>query len=461
MSDTYRDQLTELGARVDADLALQATQIGGLQAQLADATAERDRWKAAADAGLIKIDTLTGRIADLERQLAASLAWTPDKLGFIARPTGPDYVRIEDLGVGSDLRKAAVHPGAHGKVVTLPVGQFTLDDFAQGDGKFMHGLMVSGTAKTRCRGIVGSGADTVISMVPNSSHFTAATGAQGTENTTQFPQNIILFYGVDGVEFGNLTLAGTPQPHYHHGFRSTGRTHVHHLRTLGAAQGGYNMPPAETYSCAVGGVGSVIEDSEFDGRRAPGEKPVSSSVVATLAATNAVIRRCHMHDLLSGFGIVQWEGQGLTTEDVWVTRPGTGVSGYNGAHTNHEKGAGPIKHVRPRITLDGYWGPTDGKTRRNSSKFPHFIFLRPDLVDDYADVQIIDPVYDSWGGIKGGFAIMCDDVAAKSPMPRVIIDGKTLTGVIRPRWWVDGPTPFDPTTQYWVAANSGDGSVWG
>src|SRR5690606_16884626 len=109
------------------------------------------------------------------------------------------------------------------------------------------------------------------------------------------------------------------------------------------------------------------------------------------------------HDLYSGFGVVQWEGVGMTTEDMWVVRPGTGTGGWNGAHTNHEKGAGPIRHIRPHVILDGWWGPTDGKPRRNNSKFPHFIFLRPDNTEDYVDVEIIDPVFDSWGGLPGGF----------------------------------------------------------
>jgi hypothetical protein len=466
----------------DRDLAALKLEVGTLGEELRTARADavlvpslRDRVTALTK----ERDTLRARVAELESPAPAG-PWTPAQLAFVARPSGPGYIRLEDIpGVGDDLRLASAHQAADGKVITLPGRQFWLKDFSQtagADPKWSHGLLVHSTVgKYHCRGFVGSGANTAISMVPMSSHFTETNGRQGTLGTTQQPQNTILFYGIPDVEFGNLVLQGTPQPHYYHGFRSTGdRTHVHHLKTMGAAQGGQNMPPGETYSCAVGGKDSLVEDSEFDGRRALDGKAISSTVVATLAATNPVIRRCHMHDLLSGFGIVQWSGRGLYTEDVWVTRPGTGTSGWNGAHTNHETGTGPIRHVRPHIELDAFWkNPVINKVTRypdrpparHQGKFPHFIFLSGTggLTDPerYTDVEITDPVYDTWGGIPGGFAIMMDTVAAKASVkPKVKINGATLTGLVRPQWHVDAPA-IDTSKQYWIGANDGAGSVWG
>lgn len=395
----------------------------------------------------------------------APAGWTPNDLTFTSRPTGPDYVRIEDLGT-SDLRVAARHPSANGKILTLPVGTYTLNDFAQGDnGVFMHGLIMhTGLYPgANIRGIVGSGAGTIIQMVPNSSHFTMESAQQNT-TPPQYLTTAIWFYQIDNVEFGNLTMQGTAQPHLYHGLRINGaNAKVHHVRFKGAGYGTFNMPPGETYSLAIAGTNPLIEDCEFDGRRQTSDTtPVSSTVIGVLGATNAVIRRCYAHDMLSGFGVVQWQGAGLTTEDFWVARPGSGVSGYNGCHTNHEMGTGPIRHIRPNINLDAWWGPTDGRPRRNNGKFGHFVFMQDTTPAQsnpaaYADTIITDPVYDSWGGVVNGFAITVDTI---TPYPQVIKNGVTRTPVVRPKWWEDIPA-INVNTQYWVTDTEGDGSVWG
>jgi hypothetical protein len=364
-----------------------------------------------------------------------------------------------------DLRLAARHPLANGKKLTLPEGVFSLSDFAQGDGGvFMHGLMMhTGVYPgANIRGIVGSGAGTVIQMVPNSSHFTM-TSAQQNTTPPQYLTTAIWFYQIDNVEFGNLTLQGTDQPHLYHGLRINGaNAYVHHVAFKGAGYGTFNMPPGETYSLAIAGTNPRIEDCEFDGRRTVGGARVSSTVIGVLGCTNAVIRRCYAHDMLSGFGVVQWQGAGLTTEDFWVERPGTSTGGYNGAHTNHEMGTGPIRHIRPHVDLDAYWGPTDGRTRRNLGKFGHFVFLQETTPSQsnptaYTDTIITDPVHDSWGGLVGGFAITRD---ITTTYPKVVKDGITLAPVLRPSWWLDTPT-IDVDTQYWVTGTSGNASVWG
>lgn len=398
-------------------------------------------------------------------------AWTPAALQFLpSRPTGSGYVAIESLaGVAAgDLRAAAVHPDAHGKVITLPNGLYQLNDFAQGDGnKFMWGLMVNPSLSTyRCRGFFGSGAGTVIQMVPNSSRFTQENGTVAAgDGVTQFQQNIFGFYNVDNVEIANLVVQGVEMQHWHHAVRVNGNNaYIHHVRMYGAAYGNHCVPPGETYSFAATGTGLRIEDCEFDGRRSVGGPVVSSTVLATLNATNPELKRLWIHDLKSGFGCVQWQGTGFYSEDMWVARPGSGVSGFNGCHTNHENGRGPVRHVRPHIELDAYYGPTDvpGKTRRTQGKFGHFILLRPSPADGYADMRIEDPVYDSWGGIAGGFCILLDETAiTQTAKPIVVKNGVEMTGVIRPKWWEDKPTPFNPATQYWIGANSGDGSLWG
>lgn len=404
--------------------------------------------------------------ASIEPPTPDPVNWTPAALGFVPRPTGANYVRIEDLGVGNNLRAAARHPSANGKILTLPVGSFTLNDFTQGDGGvFMHGLMMHTGVypNANIRGIVGSGEGTVIQMEANSSHFTMESAKQNT-SPPQYLTTLIWFYQIDNVEFGNLTLQGTEQPHLYHGLRINGaNARVHHVKFKGAGYGTFNMPPGETYSLAIAGVNPLIEDCEFDGRRAASGQPVSSTVVGVLGCTNAVIRRCYAHDMLSGFGVVQWQGAGLTTEDFWVARPGSGTGGYNGAHTNHEMGTGPIRHIRPHIDLNAWWGPTDGRTRRNNGKFGHFVFLQETTPSQskpaaYADTEIIDPVFDSWGGIAGGLAITIDTI---SPLPKVIRGGAQMSPVVRPKWWEDKPTPFNPATQFWVTDTEGDGSVWG
>ena len=393
----------------------------------------------------------------------AAGSWTPAALGFTTRPSGAGYVRIEDLGVpltGAGIRAAAVHPSAVGKVLTLPTGTFSFVDYTQGDGgKFMHGLMVNKDVNAnQIRGIVGSGAGTVIQMEPNSSHFTAETALDTVGN--QYLCSTIQFWGFADVEFGNLTVQGTPQPHMHHGVRINGaNARVHHVRFVGASHGSFNMPPGETYSLMVSGATPIIEDCEVDGRR-DGVTPISSTSVGVLGCTNVIVRRCYMHDMVSGFGIVQWLGSGMTTVDVWVHRPGTNTSGYNGAHTNHEMNSGTIRHIRPHVLLDAWWG----SPRRNNGKFGHFVFLQDTIPAQskptaFADTQIIDPVFDTWGGIPGGFCIVEDN--SITVHPKVIISGSELAPVVRPKWWEDKPTPFNTSAQFWVTGVSGDKSVWG
>lgn len=381
-------------------------------------------------------------------------AWTPSALGFVARPTGTDYVTIESLGVGSDLRAAAVHPDATGKILTLPEGLFTLYDFVQGDGaKFMHGLMLNPSVNTHyIRGIVGSGSGTVLQMVANSSHFTSTTALSTGSSGSAYLESMIQWYGVNNVEFGNLAVTGTDQPHLYHGVRILGdNAHVHHVKFTGASRGDYNSPPGETNDLVLSGSAPLVEDCEFDGR-ADGVAATSSSVGVN-SATNSVFKRVYMHDMKSGFGIAMWQSTGLSTEDMWVVRPGTGAGGYNGAHTNHEHSGGTIRHLRPHLILDGYWG----SPRRNAGKFGHMTFWNTDNASAYADAQVIDPVFDTWGGIPGGFAITVDTITA---MPTITRDGISLTPVVRPQWWIDSPT-INTSAQYWVTNVTGDGSVWG
>jgi hypothetical protein len=397
--------------------------------------------------------------------------WDPTRFAFVDRPTGDQYVPLETLGVtvdGAGLRKALTLPAVDGKVLTLPAGVFSLADYVQGDGgTFMHGILIDSDIKgPHARGIVGSGAGTVLQMTPNSSHFTATSALAGGTSTgaKQVLVSTVQFYKIPGVEFGNLTVQGQPQPHYHHGIRINGdNAWVHHVKFLGASQGDNNSPPGETYSLMVSGGNPRVEDCEVDGRRSPTSAPASSSLIASNGSTNTVVSRVNTHDTAAGFGLVLWASTGLTTTDLWGSNLGTGTGGKNGSLVNHEMSAGTIRHYRPHITLDSFWS----NPKRSQGKFPHMIFLQgtpgsTSQPNGYADTQIIDPTFDTWGGIPGGFAIAVDN--AVKTLPQVIRAGVKQTPTVRPQEWVDSPK-IDTSKAFWItnadAANPGTASVWG
>jgi hypothetical protein len=416
----------------------------------------------------------------------APSAWDPSQLGFTSRPIGDGYVAIETLGVtldGVGLRKAAADPRANGKILTLPPGLFSLDDYAQGTGTFMFGLMVNpDVGGSHIRGIVGSGAGTILQMTPNSSHFTKAT-VQGSGSAPVQVATVMFYKGIDDVEFANLVVQGQPQgnpSHYHHGIRILGHGHVHHVKFIGANQGDSNSPPGETYSLEA--PYSLVEDIEIDGRRSPTAAPTATSVIAFNGGSSVTLNRVWAHDLISGFGVVAWNSMGVTLNDLWVDRPGTGTGGKAGSAINFELSGGPIRVNRLHVNLDEAWtNPAWGSppkadpkkpAARNQGHFPHVLFLQTPngsaqtKTNAWADVTITDPVFDPWGGV-GGFAIAMDNISlAQGNFPKVIVGGVTLTPVVRPTLWVDN-AGFDPKKNYWVGnasvppANPGAASVWG
>ncbi len=80
------------------------------------------------------------------------------------RPSGSGYVRWEDLYRSGDTFQAVVNKVTNNRILTLPEGTFTFRDFRNG---YYDGIRVGDGTAAGCKGIVGSGRNTIIRGVAN------------------------------------------------------------------------------------------------------------------------------------------------------------------------------------------------------------------------------------------------------------------------------------------------------
>src|SRR6478736_10316682 len=74
------------------------------------------------------------------------------------RPSGTGYVRWEDLYRSGNSFQAVVNKVTGNRILTLPAGTFTFRDFRNGS---YDGIRIGDGAAAGCRGIVGSGRNTI------------------------------------------------------------------------------------------------------------------------------------------------------------------------------------------------------------------------------------------------------------------------------------------------------------
>lgn len=222
------------------------------------------------------------------------------------RPTGPGYVRYEDLYQPGDSVGAALNRLATPAIVTFPEGVFLLNGFQYYGGAI-------DCKKTMVRGIIGSGSGilfdesrgTIFKMVPNSSSFVKGTSpetpTQAQGGTTQVW--VIRCVGAEGdVRFENFQIVGTEQGHNYNGlyaYHVQGSTTIKNVKVSGVA-GDNGAPPGETFGISAyqGNMGTtVIENCEVDGRRsgAAGSPWYSAAGITSGQSIGATIRGCHSH----------------------------------------------------------------------------------------------------------------------------------------------------------------------
>lgn len=225
----------------------------------------------------------------------ATLTLPPD-----LRPSGPGYVRYEDLYRAGDTVSAALRRLTQRAVVTFPEGRFDATDFAEPNACAI-------SVPAICSGIVGSGrgelggsTGTVFGIRPRTS---TRLGSVPTQEGTPNEYNVLKCTDPSGpVEFRRFRVEGTDQGHgfsgfqYHNGPGRTPHPTLFEDLLITGWEGDSGIPPGETSALAVGGLGAhVIRRVEVDGRRAPGGITYAAMGITVQNSVGALVDDCHGH----------------------------------------------------------------------------------------------------------------------------------------------------------------------
>lgn len=352
--------------------------------------------------------------------------------GVFTRPSGPGYVRYEDLAAPGDGLREVLAKVTNQDILTLPVGTFEFDNFAQGGAA--AGLRIGNDADiNRVGGIIGSGRGTILRMVAGSSDKTPPTAA-GTTN----PYYLVHFWKQDRAVFANLTLEGTEQGHPYGGLRFSYCKSVewHHVYFKGCWPGYSNFPPGETFgvNCYYS-PNHYGHDNEYDGRL--NGVRACASPYGSNTTENAYLRREYAHDGFAGM-FTWWETTNIFTVDVRHEDMAFQGNPRNGQGLNHEKVGGVIRHIRPKLKINRESGNTGLHISLNNSTgaagSPSF--------GDATDVAIYDIEHDLARNTNGTLlnngalsvqisntyhVINGASTQTQTTMPTIVRQGKTLT----------------------------------
>ena len=215
------------------------------------------------------------------------------------RPTGPEYVRYEDLYQSGDTVTAAMARLTTPKIITFPEGKFECVDFATG---YQAGI----TIPPVCQGIVGSGkgylggaSGTIFTIKPNSS-TAVGKGWIPTQSGQATQVNVMKHYpNQPGPKtYQNFQVAGTAQGHVFHCMQVFGTLDVLNFTDvlLTGWEGDSGAPPGETFGLQVSGVGAhSITRLEADGRRTPGGQVFGATGLTFQKCVGARFTKCNVH----------------------------------------------------------------------------------------------------------------------------------------------------------------------
>lgn len=358
--------------------------------------------------------------------------WQPTDLrkAVWTRPSGAAYVTWESL-VGSTAANAqAASPQTPvlltasfmksitgNRILSLPKGIFEAEN---GYGHYVNRNMIGigqGYA-TGLRGIVGAGsrstpgpngAETVIRMRGTTS------GSPG-----QTPQgNLIIANKVTDPYFAGFSLVGNQTRGdnvFHSGIvisSCSGKPVLERLYLRNVSPGYSNFPPGETFGISIyRSPNATIRDTEIDGRDLAGNRSMASpigwnTVVNDTSTVN--VQRVYTHHGLAGM-LTFWETTNLVTEDYYTYSWSSGTGAISGSGINHEQSGGRIRHIRPRLFLNGakssgpvvgaYGHPASDTTARTASNGATF-GVASGLTDATADFEMWYPQFDNTLGSSG------------------------------------------------------------
>jgi hypothetical protein len=395
-------------------------------------------------------------------------AWTPAELtdpsNWPARNIDPtqvvlyeDVVRAGDADLQAAINRVTVNAAGERRLLSLPNGTFYASPFLYGQ---KDGLHIGPGLGPGCRGITGSGRNSIVTM-----------GA----NTATKSGDFILITSIDDAEMSNFQLRGSPQTgtaQYHAGlvFNQCPNAVAKWMYLRGASPGYANFPPGETFGINMksGSDNATISDTEADGRNMAGVRvsaspfgwngtdnngdPANPANITEI--NNAKVYRCYAHHGVAGM-LTFWETYGVYTEDYWCYGTGSGTGSLSATGINHEQSWGHIMHVRPHLILNGAGSSNTDSTPMSNRHFTcHNTFK-----DAGVDFTIVDPVWDKddrtpagttaypQGMItmkaRDGYAVTTGPAtSALVTPPKVIVNGKVLIAVDN---FNNQPTGFDQT----------------
>ena len=335
------------------------------------------------------------------------------------RPEGSSYVRYEDLYRSGDSLQQVIEKVTNNRILTLPTGTFTARDFRTG---YYSGISIGTGAAAGCRGVAGSGRGTVIQVEANTASRSLPGATAGSQLAVSNKPWAVL---------SNFTLKGGEQNGLvYHGIKvaSSPDTRLTWLYVQGGSRGYANTPPGETFGINVLRSDRVkIFDTEVDGRDDSGSR-VASSPIGWNYARDAAVIRTYAHHGVAGM-LTFFETTNVYTEDYHAFSTSSGPGATNGHGINHEQSQGVIKHIRPKLFVNGVYSRVPGAT---GSTGMHFMFAN--TKQDVPDIEIIDPQFDKGPGSTGMMAVLIADGYSAFPggqqiktAPVVRKDGIVLT----------------------------------
>lgn len=285
-------------------------------------------------------------VTGLQKGPAASAA--PATSGTV-RPTGPGYVRYEDLYKSGDTVTGAMSRLTKPAIITFPEGRFECSDFGNG---YTSGISIPKIAKGiwgSGRGSLGNNSGTIFTMKANSSSKKALIPAQGSSGTT--PTTLMMQSGsASSVSYGQFQIAGTEQGHVFHGlaiYSPTGSASVTDVLVSGWS-GDNGAPPGETFGLTIhGGSNNTLTRVEADGRREAGGTSFGAVGLTFQNTVGGSMTDCTSHHGVAS-PVVLFQSFNVKTYNLKVGSLDDKSSVTRGSSFNHERTSG-CEHYNPSI----------------------------------------------------------------------------------------------------------------
>lgn len=328
--------------------------------------------------------------------------WTKARLlNTPARPSGSvvdpasgrrwEVVRYEDLYRSGDTLQATLNRCTGGRVVSFPAGVFEFSGFSQG---WYDGIRIGSGGATGCRGIVGSGRNTIFQMKAN-------TGVM--PNDTYRQLMCVDLLGQGAAYLGNFQLRGTEQPLTRWGgisIHNSPGTVLEWLYCNGASRGYLNRPPGETMAIAINRSNdTTIRDCEVDARHPVtrarwGASPIGWNGSWDNYVRNAKVQRTYVHHSVAGMTTF-WLTDGVQMDNFHSFSCGSGTGGLAGSQINFEEVTGAVRLNYPRLFAQGSWyrqtqWPSDPTATTNNG----FAFAQACTTTSRSDLICVEPRFD-------------------------------------------------------------------